>query len=46
MLSRTKIMGEMLLKGNMQPKGFEKGWPQARHADFDESESTYALTWA
>lgn len=39
-------MGEMLLKGNMQPKGFVKGWPQARHADFDESESTYALTWA
>lgn len=35
----------MLLKGNMQPKGFVKGRPQARPGDFDESESTYPLTW-
>lgn len=35
----------MLLKGKRKPRGVVKQRPQARPGDFDESESTYPLTW-
>lgn len=46
MKSKGNYNGEnMLLEGNVQPMGFVKRRPQARPGDFDESESTYPLTW-
>lgn len=35
----------MLLQSNIKPRGVVKQRPQARPGDFDESESTYPLTW-